>query len=30
MLDWSWWEILSIALVIVVLGKALHVWKRRK
>ncbi len=29
MLNWSWWEILSIALVIVVLGKALHVWRKK-
>ena len=26
---WSWWGILGIALVIVVVGKALHFWRKR-
>ena len=26
---WTWWGMLSIALIIVVLGKALHIWKKK-
>jgi len=27
---WTWWGILSIALVVVILGKLFHVWKKSK
>jgi hypothetical protein len=26
---WTWWGILAIALVIVMIGKALHIWRKK-
>jgi hypothetical protein len=26
---WTWWGMLSVALVIVVIGKALHIWRKK-
>jgi hypothetical protein len=26
---WNWWGILSVALVVVVIGKMLHVWSKK-
>ncbi len=30
MLSWTWWGILSVAVIVVALGKLFHVWRKGK
>lgn len=30
MITWSWWAILGVAVIIVAVGKALHIWHKSR